>query len=319
MIFKLGLFYSFLVSAFLFSFALAQSKSDMPDIRDIPRLQAGLPPGTLAWATSEQLHPTQPQTGHREVARKAKMFEEMLRKGGDKFSKELFEFAYTHSVSPVFIAKTPSFDSRFGAEPVLGYITDRTHGSDAQSQMLRKIYGKKGLRIPILDKKGRPLNFILVKVMGDMSNMDFASFVKFMEDNKHCYLKNWKRGPHGSTVIEDIDFMELPELVTETTDNPYRGLIGELQHDKELGRSSSDFSQFIDAEALVDHHIVSWDEISETASKKAYRRALEKADEFFKSPAAMGLPGESPSLAADDSKMNSKDSAFVSCENALGR
>jgi len=271
----------------------------VPDMQDIPRLKAGLAPGTIAWATPDQLHPTQPQTGLREVKRKAKRFEDMLKDDGKSFSKELLEFAYKNSVSPVFIAATPKKDSRAGEMDVLGFITDRTHGSNAQSHMIKKIYGKKGYREPIYDERGRPLNFILVKIMGDQSKMSEKEFAEFMVKNKHCYLKDWKRGADGETIVEDIDFAGLPETVYQTTDNPYRGLVGALQHDKELGRSDSDFSQFVDAQALLKHKIVEWDEISLDATDKEYNKAEKAAAKFFASPQAAGLPGATAQNSCD--------------------
>jgi len=272
----------------------ATPDADIPDIKDIPRLAAGLAPGTIAWATPDQLHPTQPQTGHREVARKVEDFEALLKKNVQKFSKKLFKDAYTDSVSPVYIAQTPESDSRYGTEAVLGYITDRTHGSDAQSQMILKTYGEKALSEPIYDSSGRPLNFILVKVMGDKSNLSPSAFADFMVRTKNCYLKLWSRGSKGKTVISDISFDQLPEKVIDTSDNPYRGLIGALQHEDELGRSTTDFSQFVDSQALVDNNVVTWDEISLQAGKKVYKKAEEKAATFFKSPKAKGLPGTEP-------------------------
>ena len=259
----------------------AHKNPSIPDIRDIPRLQAGLPPGTIAWATVDQLHPTQPQTGKREVNRKIEKVKKFLKAKGEKFSQELYEFEYEKAISPIYVANTPRSDSRSSQEPVLGYMTDRTHGSNAISEMFKKVYGKPGLKQPIYDLQGRPLNFILVRVLADHTEMSENQFNQFMVDHQYCYLKNWVRGKKGITEIQSILFADLPERVTETTDNPFRGLIGDLQHQGRLGRSDYNFSQFIAAEALVKKNIIQWDEVSLSASDKIYEKALKKASDFF--------------------------------------
>ena len=191
--------------------------------------------------------------------------------------------AFKESVAPVYIGKTPKFDSRYGRQDVLGYITDRTHGSYAQAKMIEEIYGPEALIEPLLDKKGRPLNFILVKVMADKSESTTKEFSDFMVDESHCYLKEWARGPDGETVIRPIPFAQLPEQILDTTDNPFRGLIGELQYEKELDRSTENFSQFTFAEALLKSQLIAWDEIKLSASEKTYEHAFKKASQFFES------------------------------------
>ena len=272
----------------------AETKKDetpAPDILSLPRLARGLPVGAIAWATINQLHPTQPQTGKREVTRKSRDFEALLPKDNSKFPKKLYEDLYHDSITPVYIATTPPQDSRYGQEPVLGYVTDRTHGSNAMGEMIKKTWGKKALRAPILDDKGRPLNFVIVQVRGDLSDKTPGRFAAYMVQNNFGYLKLWSRAKDGSTAISDISFFQLPENVMDTTDNPYRALVGELQHEKKLRRVATDFSQFIDAEGLLSHHVVSWDQISLDASDKVYGKALKAAEDFFNSPEAAGLPG----------------------------
>lgn len=280
----------------LFGFCLALSQPSTsfakpPDIQSIPRLQAGLPVGTIAWATPDQLHPTQPQTGKREVLRKTERFKELLKDGGASFSKDLYELSYEKSISPVYIGPTPKTDSRAGHEPVLGYITDRTHGSNAQSEMIRQAYGDLAMSQPLFDKKGRPLNFVLVRVMADRSMLSVEEFNAEMVANRRCYLKKWVRGSSGETLIQPISFESLPERVVDTTDNPFRGLVGELQHEKLLGRSQVEFSQFVYAEALQSHHILDWDEISLSAQPQAYKNAHIKAAAFFTEKSLLGPPG----------------------------
>lgn len=265
----------------------------IPDIKDLPRLRAGLPPGTIAWATPDQLHPTQPQTGKREVQRKAEKLKDLLRANGGKFSRKLYEYVYQKRLIPVYVAKTPESDSRYGKEEILGYATDRTHGSNAQSQVIKDIYGKAGLSQVIYDKDGRPLNFILVKVMEDDTYMSEKEFKKYMVENDHCYLYKWSRGKKGVTDVQKISFYDLPERVLDTTDNPYRGLVGRLQYLGLLGRSDSDFSQFVVAEALLKYNVVDWDSISLQATERSFTRAIREAKFFLMSKKAQGLPGTS--------------------------
>ena len=270
----------------VFSVSVASEKAhlEIPPIQDLPRLQAGLKPGTIAWATSDQLHPTQPQVGVRAALRKLKKkFLPLLEKNKANFSKDLYELAYEQSVAPVYIGKTPKSDSRFGRQDVLGYITDRTHGSFAQSKLIEDVYGSGTLIDPLYDKKGRPLNFILVKVMADKSESSTKEFADFMIKESHCYLKDWSRGESGETVIRSINFAELPEKILETTDNPFRGLIGDLQHEKDLDRSTENFSQFTFAEVLLKSRLITWDEIKLSASAKVYSYAFKKASQFFES------------------------------------
>lgn len=263
--------------------------SPTPDIRTIPRLRAGLEPGTIAWATVDQLHPTQPQTGKREVKRKREKFEDMQKRG--EFSQQLFEYLYNEGLSPVYIGVPLAGDSRENEMSELGYLVDRTHGSNALADLYVKLYGRKSLHDPIYDSDGRPLNYVLVKVQGDLSKKSSTDFVHYMVENRFCYLKLWKRRDGGGTRIRDIAFSDLPETVYQTTDNPYRSLIGALQHEHELGRSSVDFSQFVDAEALIHEHIVEWDDISKKASDESFHKALKRADDFFESKQARNLPG----------------------------
>src|ERR1035437_335633 len=90
------------------------------DIRNLPRLSEDLKPGTLAWATVDQLHPMQPQTGKREVNRKRKVFKELQTEDVAKFPKKLFKMMIKEDyIAPIFIGKTPENDSRYGKEDVL--------------------------------------------------------------------------------------------------------------------------------------------------------------------------------------------------------
>ena len=121
--------------------------------------------GRAKAATYNQIHPTQPQVGYREVARKLKdYFLSRLNKNEHKFSRDLYEFCYTNSLAPAYVASTPATDSRHGVEPVLAYITDRTHGSTAMADLIVKTYGEDALSKPIYDQDGRGQEIALVRL-----------------------------------------------------------------------------------------------------------------------------------------------------------
>jgi hypothetical protein len=278
------------------SFTTHERSTTLPeidDIRDLPVLAPGLKKGTIAIAFPDQLHPTQPQTGFKELKKyKIPFIENLLKEADGGYPKDLFKALLKHqSISPVYLHAPLRGDSRYGKMDVLGWTTDRTHGSDAQSQVYEEVYGKKGLRHLLYDKKGRPLNFILVQVMEDTSDMSDSQFAQFMVEKNHSYLSYFSRRKDGGTSVRKISFRDLPEKVYETTDNPYRGVVGVLQRKDDLGRSSSDFSQFVIARALAKSGTVTWDEISDEASKKDYKKARKAAVEFLSSPAAKDLPG----------------------------
>lgn len=261
--------------------AKGSGPGEVPDIRTLPRLTKGLPAGTIAWATVNQVHPAQPQTGKREVRYKLKRFQTMLPDHPHKFPKELYEYLYKFASSPVYIGPTPSNDFRAGAVSVLGYVTDGTHDTEGLGNMIVERFGEEGLSKAQFDEKGRPLNFILVKVLADQSNLSPEEFAQFMEKGNLTYLKRWERAADGQTRIESIGFFDLPETVMQTTDNPYRGLVGKIQRDGKLGKIETPFSQFIAAEHLVP--AVDWDEISLEATTKAYEKAQERAEKVVKS------------------------------------
>jgi hypothetical protein len=278
------------------SFTTHEQRTTLPeidDIRELPVLAPGLKKGTIAIAFPDQLHPTQPQTGFKELKKyKIPFVEDFLKQTKSRYSKDLFKALLKHqSISPVYLHAPLRGDSRYDKMDILGWVTDRTHGSDAQSQVYEEVYGKKSLRRLLYDKKGRPLNFILVQVMDDVSAMSDAQFTQFMVEENHSYLSYFSRRKDGGTSVRKISFRDLPEKVYETTDNPYRGLVGVLQRKDDLGRSPSDFSQFVIARALAKLGTVKWDEISQEASKKDYKKARKAAVEFLSSPAAKDLPG----------------------------
>lgn len=283
----------FKISCFAMGLALASiavagddASSEPPDIRQLPRLREGLPPGTIAWATIDQLHPMQPQAGFREVKRKSGTLKEKLGKNENKFSEELYKFFYKESLAPVYVGPVPAWDSRFGRMRSLGYLTDRTHSSFAHSRVIKRVYGEHALSEPIYDKQGRPLNYVLVRVERDWSTMNEDDFARAACAERRCYLKRWNRAQSGETTIEDIPFAALPEKVYQTTENPYRDLLGDLQHDDKLARSSVPFSQFYLGEVLATDTdpVVSWDDIQSDAKDGDYDKAKGKAAKYFRRP-----------------------------------
>jgi hypothetical protein len=267
-----------IVFASLNSFA-----QSIPDIRHLPRLSANLPKGTIAWATIDQLHPLQPQTGKREVTDKEAKFENLLRTNFEKFSPDLYEYLYSKTMIPVFIGKTPRSDSRYGKEKILGFASDRTHTANAMAELIEYYYGKRGLREPIYDAKDRPVNVVIVRVASNLSGYTPTRFANAMVKNNHGYFVNWSQADDGSTVLEPITFKQLPEKVYQTTDNPFRSVISSLIHNNDIQKRNTDFYQFRKAEKLANAEVVTWDSISEDASDKNYRRAVDDCADFFNS------------------------------------
>ena len=252
------------------------------DILELPRLSKKLSPGTLAWATVDQLHPMQPQTGLREVLRKTDDFVELLQRARGKFPDELFETMLKRNyIIPVYLGNTPGYDSRYGREEILAYGTDRTHKASALAYAYRRVYGLESLSEPVFSKRGRPLNVVLVRVMENKTDLSAEQFAKKMIQDRHVYLEQWSRGKKGGVQIDKITFPELPEKVYETGDNPFRGVIGALQHQGWLERIPVDFSQFALAKKLAQSGVVNWDDISLEATSKRYKGALERAADFF--------------------------------------
>jgi hypothetical protein len=263
------------------------------DIRTLPRLRAGLAVDTLAWATVDQLHPTQAQTGLREVNRKARDFVELLEKRKEgRFPNELYDTLLARNyIVPVYIGKTPEQDSRYGREEVLGFATDRTHTAAALAKAYKKFFGESAYQQPQFSGHNRVINFVLVRVKGDKADLSCDKFGAYMVEHNHCYLEHWTEGANGAAAIKRLKFWALPEKVCETEDNPYRGVIGQLQHLGVLRRSPVEFSQFIAAKVLEQAQVVKWSDIALDVGSNAYAKAVDKAAEFFKGPKVAKLLG----------------------------
>jgi hypothetical protein len=272
--------------------------SQIKDIRDLPVFRPGLPVDTIAIAFPDQLAPTQPQVGKYETDHyKIPFFKRLLKERGRTYSDAQFRALLRKaSVSPAYLHAPLAGDPREG---VVAFITDRTHGAYSQSEVYSEAFGEEGLNHLLLDDKGRPLNYILVWIREDLTSLSDSEFIAHMVEEEHCYLKRFVRNRDGSTSILNIDFRDLARRVSELDNNPYRGAIGDVQRRfaKILGHSYFDFYQFLDAEALVQNNVVSWDEISKSASAETFEKGIKKVKRFFQSAAALGLPGVPTSCA----------------------
>jgi hypothetical protein len=268
-------------------------KVRVPDFKTIPPLSKDLPAGTIAWALINQEHPSQPQTGHWEVKRKFKIFRDLYKKADGKFPQELYERMYREFIVPGYLGPVKRTDKRYGKTDSLFYLDDRTHTSFGDAMAIEKTYGVKALSTPLFDDEGRPLNFILVKVIENKSDMTFRKFADFMTDNDHAYLQYWSEAKDGGTSIRRISFNDVPDQVYETTDNPFRSLVSWAQEKGIIGRSTSDFAQFVDAEIIVKNTKIGWGEIDDTASKKELKKARKRLRKFIESDSeeVRSMPG----------------------------
>ncbi len=269
----------------------AQVPNPWPDIQikgqDIPHLRPGLPVGTIAWVLPIEIQPSQPQVGENEIERKKNEFEDEFKKKNKDiwdFSNDFLDFALKENVSPAYIVDVPTSDSRHGKLDHLAIITDRNHGAKAQSLMLREVFGNAALSEVFMshDKESNPLNWHLVKVMGDLRGQPTSQIVDFLSKNGGLYLKKWSRGEDGSTQITPIHFDQLPETPLLTTNNPYRDFIGDLQHRDKAPRIPVNYSQFLMAEGLIQADLVKWDDIANYGNKD-YDKTADRVEDFFKS------------------------------------
>jgi Putative ParB-like nuclease len=263
--------------------AIAHAKPDAPSFDTIPHLSPKLKNGTVAWAWPWELKAGQSGTGLIEDERKIKEYEALLPEGDKAFPKKLYKFLYREGViSPVILGPVPSWDSRRGKQQWLGWVTDRTHGSASESMEIKYRLGKRGLLEPIYEnddeKNGRPLNFILVRKVDDWTSMQMNAFKAAMIKDDHVYLRDFRLAMSGKTIIVPIRIEDLPETPFDTVDNPFRGIIGEAQHNGFIKRVGTDFFQFKLAEMLVLYDVVGWKDIA-----KDPVGAEKDAAKFFKS------------------------------------
>jgi len=257
--------------------------AEAQQIHEIPRLSGDLPEGSLAWATVDQLHPAQPQTGFREVQSTTQDFLQLLRHSAGDFPTGLFETLLKKGyIIPVHLTRTPEWDSRSGRQDVLGFATDRTHEAAALALAYASFFGQEGLSEPRYDAEGRVLNFILVRVVQNHCDLRPSQFAERMEQGQNCYLTEFYRQSDLSSGFRRLKFWDLPEKVHQTTDNPYRGLIGALQRRGEIKKTGVHFAEFDLAAELARLGVVHWDEISSRAGPKRYQRALQRAADYFR-------------------------------------
>ncbi|MFN7825272.1 MAG: ParB/Srx family N-terminal domain-containing protein [Pseudobdellovibrionaceae bacterium] len=268
-------------------FLLGASASEFPSVKNeilsLPRLSEALPEGTLAWATIEQLHPTQPQTGKTAVKERRKKFEDLLKEDGEKFSKKLYKELKEKYIVPVIIGATPRYDSRFGLYPTLGYLTDRTHTTRALAEMYVRTYGPEAIRTTFVDERGRPLNYVLVRVTKNKAQLSTSEFERYLSTGNRSYLENWTRADSGETKIQRIKVSDLPETVLETTNNHFRGFVSDLQDREIIPGDSHDFSQFRIAETLLKKGLASWDEVSAKPGSRAYEAVVDRVEKYYES------------------------------------
>lgn len=257
----------------------------VPALRDIPRLTADTPEGTIAWATIDQLHPTQPQVGGREVERKVVSLKKLKQRlTPDKF----YEFLYLNRQVPVFIGPVPPSDTRSGKYKGLAYPTDRHHAASAITTLETELMStdpvgrRDALSEPIL-VDGLPTNFVLVKVVGNKMTEGptpptFAEFAKFMTEpgRNRVYLQDWKPGTGGLPAINEIPFENLPSRIWEMTDNPWRSATGLLKLSLP-GLYGTDFAQFKTAEYLVSKGFLKYEDIGPEATFKTYVKSIRAA------------------------------------------
>jgi hypothetical protein len=286
----LGLvFFSFLILVGQFQDAKAKDSiqnQDKPALKykilSLPRLSADLPDGTLAWATIDQLHPTQSQTGRRTVKERRNKFEDLLKEDGDEFSKKLFKELREHYVVPVILANTPEYDTRHGHLSALGFMTDRHHTTQALAELYLRTYGKKAIYKPIYDEKDRPLNFVLVRVVSNKTHLSTKELENFLTRKNRSYMDNWTRSWDGGARIREIDFRSLPETVLETTDNPFRGFVSDMQERGIIPKNQRDFSQFRIAESILENKLATWDEVSHKPGNDEYEEAVDRVKKYYK-------------------------------------
>jgi hypothetical protein len=283
-------FLSLLTLGILFMNFSSAQEIKVPEIFTLPQLSEDLAPGTLAWAYPDQLHLSQPQTGHAEVHFKYENFKALFGQENNKqihFSEELYQSLFTKSIAPVVISP------RFEEKKSQSFLLDRTHTTEALSKLYREILGESGLRTAAMDHQGRPINIILVRVTENLSKnqMSRDEFSKYMVDHKYCYLKNFVMLKDAKTLISEIPFSQLPEAPGKTTNNPFRSFVWALQQENILEKSGTDFDEFRIAEIFVEQDVVRWPEISGDRKSHEYQKAIEKAKLFLKSALGIQLIG----------------------------
>lgn len=267
-------------------------QENIPDIRSISRLNANTPAGTIAWATIDQLHPTQPQVGGREVRRKAAQLRKFMT---TLTPQKFYEYLYLNRQVPIFVGPVNSEDSRAGKYASLAYPTDRHHAASAMNAVLMELINsnpalyRNSLTEPMLNQ-GFPTNVVIVRVVGNTlidSNgaITFAEFAKFMAapDANRAYLREWQpstdkdgRAAKERPEITEIAFDKLPRTIWEMRDNPWRAAAGLIKVSLP-GYYGTDFAQFKTAEYLTSNGYLKYSDIGPGASFQSYYSSVSKA------------------------------------------
>ena len=117
---------------------------------------------------------------------------------------------------------------------------------------------------------------ILVTVIGDLTMVSKDAFWGVMDNKRWVY-------PYD-TKGERRHFKDLPKLISELKDDPFRSLAGELRRAGGFAKDTTPFSEFLWADFLRR-------QMPRKAVEQDFGRAVEKALELAKSKQAVYLPG----------------------------
>src|SRR6185437_9864173 len=117
---------------------------------------------------------------------------------------------------------------------------------------------------------------ILVTVIGDLTMVSKDAFWGVMDNKRWVY-------PYD-TKGERRHFKDLPKLISELKDDPFRSLAGELRRAGGFAKDTTPFSEFLWADFLRL-------QMPRKSVEQDFGRAVEKALELAKSEQAVYLPG----------------------------
>ena len=117
---------------------------------------------------------------------------------------------------------------------------------------------------------------ILVTVIGDLTMVERDAFWGVMDNKRWVY-------PYDSKG-ERRHFTDIPKLVTDLKDDPFRSLAGELRRAGGFAKDTTPFSEFLWADFLRR-------KISRKSVEDNFSKAMERALAFAKSKDAVYLPG----------------------------
>ena len=117
---------------------------------------------------------------------------------------------------------------------------------------------------------------ILVTVIGDLTMVSKDAFWGVMDNKRWVY-------PYD-TKGERRHFKDLPKLISELKDDPFRSLAGELRRAGGFAKDTTPFSEFLWADFLRR-------QMPRKSVEQDFGRAVEKALELAKSKQAVYLPG----------------------------